>query len=1434
MNKKKAFKVVTAASVAASAFVAAAPATQAASVTEGRARVAHAEKLAAELKTLIESKPTDAYKVETKIKQVLRGQDIAAQVVKEVSSAEKKELSTRLYRINYGLKTAEAYLTHMEQIGLKLNGFTHRSTVKDEKQTLTVSAHEKAKITVLVNGKVVEGLERAYEVMLAEDLEWNKVEVTAEYLGAKVYSAKLIKLDKTAPELKVSELEETVTEAKQTVEVTTEEKATVVVTLNGTEVAPNADKKYELTLVEGENNLVVTSTDAAGNESKVEKKVVLDAKAAVESVSAINATTIQIVLPTDSKLNEEALVGKTVTLKAGETSLTATYVAKSLASGKANFALESGKTLVDATTYTASADWGKFAKSDLVAKIATVYAKTFEKSTSQVVSNNADSKVYFTAKNQYGEAIAVDAANTKDVTVKATLNGMPLSSNEISYVAGDSFVTVKHSLSVNDQLVITLVSNKVESALTYSVIKSPEGGLVASSLQVAADKTSIASGNSTSVKVTVKDQYNNPITVGSSDIRWFVDGVEDTTQTGGTFNFDKTASKQYEVKAFYKSNSKLSQAVTISVGAAELKTLSVNAIDGVSVVNKEAINAFTVSQNEGALLNPSDLKYVVTGKPEAASANDVSVTFAYGAEDDAKTQIDETKVIYAKVSTNVKGTYKFKVFTGTAVDAQGAIVSGEQTVTSEIRQDVTSISVEDFLTNELTAGKTVTKAITFSNKHSESLDVTASDVKLVTTANMAVKLLNKDKQDTATATDKVVKFVSFKGTAAGQDTVTLVKGTVSKTINTTTQAASTVSRIDVVGLTGTNAIVAGDTEAKYIDLSVYDQYSVASLDNSLLKVEVKAPGVSSVFGGSAMATLVYLDKDGKETTDPAKVVKAAVKVDPSKVATEVKDGKTVLVAGDYTVKLSDVATGKVTKEVTVAAKAQRALETVTASATNQQFTLGAKGSINIVTKDQYGQVIALDSKDVKVKSDDTGSGVLSGITKDEQTVALTEVKDKDGKLTGYKYDVTAAAKGNATVTFTIGGKTVTVNVSVDSVGSLVDHVSLTTASTKKSLYYTKGLNNSDVELKATAFNASNNEVPVDSKDLLWSVASVNGTVVVDGKEVAATTSNVTVVNGVVNADPTFKGKVTFKVQTSNLKSSTLELNFDSADRAPVMGTTAVNADVAKALDSDATKAGIQIALDGKGDDELNGVAVLTLDGVDQYGDTFNIDETKAIVTTGDTSVLTVGNPAGKITVSAKSEGAAKVYVQYNGDTIAIDVTVSKAAVDATKAAAEKAAAMTALDTKIKAAEKAITDSTEGAAVGNTIVGSGATLQTAIDTAKGIYAGAQSTTQHLTDATTTLDGALTTFNGSKVTALTGLTAPSLAMTGATTGSISAVSTSQGETLKVVSGTTAVVTVDAPTGLALTAVSAGQSDVTVQVLDANNHVIKTGTVTVTVAN
>ena len=258
---------------------------------------------------------------------------------------------------------------------------------------------------------------------------------------------------------------------------------------------------------------------------------------------------------------------------------------------------------------------------------------------------------------------------------------------------------------------------------------------------------------------------------------------------------------------------------------------------------------------------------------------------------------------------------------------------------------------------------------------------------------------------------------------------------------------------------------------------------------------------------------------------------------------------------------------------------------------------------------------------------------------------------------------------------------------------------------------------------------------------------------------------------------------------------------------------------------------------------------------DTYGVSVAVDESSGIVATLKDGVT---KPAQTITFSNGSEGVA-FYKNGTGDArvdeyvvgstfnsivkfggIAgntVKATAKTADYSAAAGQAAIAQAKSALNTKISDATAASNGKTEGVAVGNQVEGSGVTLTSAIAVAQGVHDNAASTLQQLTDATSTLDNAITAYNNAVVADISSdLVAPTLTMaTSGTTnkGSITGITTGSGETLNVTSATTGYVTVDAATGLALTGVQTGSSDITVQVKNADGKVIKTGTVTVTVS-
>ncbi|MCY6370977.1 Ig-like domain-containing protein [Clostridium ganghwense] len=326
-------------------------------------------------------------------------------------------------------------------------------------------------------------------------------------------------------------------------------------------------------------------------------------------------------------------------------------------------------------------------------------------------------------------------------------------------------------------------------------------------------------------------------------------------------------------------------------------------------------------------------------------------------------------------------------------------------------------------------------------------------------------------------------------------------------------------------------------------------------------------------------------------------------------------------------------------------------------------------------------------------------------------------------------------------------------------------------------------------------------------------------------------------------------------QTWNLKDEIVPVLAKLAETSGGDATATVKFDVA--LDDrddyeDAVKVVNYNSADKTASVELTFQEELTNANINKYvfkTDDDDVDVTAAALKDGDakTVVLTLDASGDGYTAAADfvglgiSTGSNELFdTAAEANKAVVDAEIEIVDTDAIDAIAAKEAAKTALNAKITAAQQAHDVATEGAVVGNTIVGSKATLQTAITAAQAVYNNAAATTAQLTQATTDLNTAVTTFEASKVVALTGLTAPTgLKMDAAnggagavTAGAITGVTAGAGETLEVTSGDTNVLTINAATGLDVTGKAAGTATVTVKVLNTAGEVIKVGTVDVTV--
>lgn len=933
----------------------------------------------------------------------------------------------------------------------------------------------------------------------------------------------------------------------------------------------------------------------------------------VAEVSAINDTTIVVTFDKDVQLTEEALIDTTIVLTAGEVSLTAKYVAKSLKDGKANFALAGEDKLVDATTYAVSSE--DFAVNlELLAKVADKYPKTFAKVTTEVIKGDK-ATIYVSAKDQYGDNF--DLSADEKTTVKATLNGMPLGESA-TYSKG--IVTINNTLLEGDELVITLTSNKVDSVLSYTVIKGEVS--VVTTVAVKAEKESIAFGDTTKVTFTARDQYNNPIVIKAGEVNWFV-GEDKQLATGAEFTFNKDVYKEqgsFVVKAFYAADTKKNASVTITVGDVELKTLTFATENPATTYNNEEIIVGKVTANEGAILTPEMIKLEIKAETEGATLENINaIVKLRGGKDEAK-----AKDIIVVATTSKAGKYTITPY---VENGEKPVKANGLSLTTTINPTVAKIDPITIDAKDLKVGNTIKADLVFRNKHNEIVvlsDVKDTAVEIAPSGlKGAVKYSPKTEKEAAknyleldatlAKADEYLVVVKYKDVISTRLTVGLVKSVVT-TIN---------AGADVTG------VVAGDgvDKAVYSEIKFLDQDSVEmSVANKDLTVTVKDREGKEV--EKALITL------GKSVTRDEKT-KAITGIevagaDDAVVAYKVLPAED-LAEGTYTVEFAVGEEGKeVIATVNVTVGAARVLKEIKADKTAVALTVGSSAVVKVTPVDQYGEFKELDSTEITTV-------VPAGIA----TIELKLVEDEDGNK-HYNAKITGAKVGEAKVTLkvTVGegedavDVTKDINVSVKTATELINAVAITNKAELKPLY--KG--GAEVELKAEATDVEGNVIPTA---LTWTAKSF---LYVDGK-LATEGTSLFIENGKVTLPSEGKGKVVVTVETVNLKTAQAEINFDNADSEYQVGTLALklvedkeNVFVTDSYDLELTKE----------------TERLTFVGKDQYGAYIPAPITR--VTSDNVPVVRV---AGEVELTAVSNGTAVVYVRVGEETFVLNVTVAQ-------------------------------------------------------------------------------------------------------------------------------------------------------------------------------
>jgi S-layer homology domain len=901
------------------------------------------------------------------------------------------------------------------------------------------------------------------------------------------------------------------------------------------------------------------------------------------------------------------------------------------------------------------------------------------------LTNAADQVVYFDLFDQYGQEVT-DSYTDLDTNfkVEGTMGSFPL---DVSFDGAKPFVKIADTLTTSSVVNLTLSNEDKDgnvvgsTSVSYVVEKdiTPKATTINS---ISTSKTTLTAGNpDVELTADIRDQFNNPVEdLTGLKLRWTtsdekvvsLDGTKVTSKSSdgalgsNKITVDAVAEGTATINAYLPDGTKVVEGLTITVTQGDLATIDATSAD-VTVENNATLEKANVLVNPTQEQIDAGASYVefkneipnVIGV-KAADVN-VKVTDSEGTE--VTEEVSVEKVTDAngnlegfKVTTDRTGQDANAIANNPSKDYVVELSVGEEkasfNLTSTIDTEAASVEVEELAANALTAGSTtVTQKVVFKNQYGEVIDVPFANVNVTASGGLTANVTdNKDGiADTIT--------YNASGASAGSKTVLV---TVSGTDASLSYSVDVVKAAELTSSTfgtATDALIAADASV-FVPVSFADQYSN--------EFEVKASDIDGT-----TTKIVVEPKSSEQSADDLTVSLAKTVEDElvtgatgSDVVTGFEVSAGAAAKGTYTVKLVD---GEdVIGSFDINVNEARVLNNVTVDQSTAKLALGGQKEIVITPVDQYGKVVAI-APTVSAST----AGIVSGID------SVSEVKDaKTGALTGYKVTLTGETKGTTELTVsTVSGsitKTAKVNVSVDSVGSLVNSVSIDEADVK-ALHHT----GETVDLAATSTDSAGNVVAVNPADYVWTVESVTKA---DGT--AGDVADVTVdANGDVTFTAAYAGKAVIKVQSPNLKSDTVEINFSNAAKSAQMGTTAVKEVEGIVLDSDADTAGVQVALDGKGekDGEEAGTIAFEIDALDQYAETIEINEANAIVTTDDSSVVTVGNVDGAITVSAKSEGTAKVFVQYNGDTLEFTFSVNEDAVafaqeETVQAAAEEAIA----------------------------------------------------------------------------------------------------------------------------------------------------------------
>ncbi len=1022
---------------------------------------------------------------------------------------------------------------------------------------------------------------------------------------------------------------------------------------------------------------------AAKDKLVAEAEAKLGVKA--ESATAINSRTVKVTFPEGSKVEAKDLKDKKITLKAGEVVLTATYAEGSLDKSTAVFAIDDKKELVDATTYTVSADWANFAKTDMLAKITRPYAKTFEAVTTKVASNlDAEGKwtnngiISLTAKDQYGEVIKLDTITGSTLDVKGTLNGMPLSSGEIAIGNSKDTVEIKRGLKEGDKLSITVQNKSVEKVIGESTFEYTVGKAeVAVPTSVAGIKaakegkevTEVAALDTLTLTADVRDQFNNPVDSTKCNMRWVVsEGKEllaDATENGflgkneGKDQVDTNGSNFVKLKAekpgkvvieAYNKSNGAKAVYTFEIGAKKLTSITAPTEFNGTFNNEELKTTDKFSVNEGAGLTADAIKFNVVSKTTGIEASDIQVSAQLRGGDKA----DKNDIILV-AKTSKPGKFEITPYIGTSFNDEKAVKANTVTLETKLNDIATSVATIGDISAKV--GTPVEKEIVIKNKHNEVITAESTgklNFKVFKDGKAVEENKSVKAEEVSNSKTGKLEKVKFTANAAGNFVVRISVG--DSAAFTEVKVSAEVTKLASIDLGADiyDGVVAGDTDKVYRIIDARDNKGDAILP-SIDGWTVKSGEIDLAADGKVEVNYVAKNKDGKwEVVGKDKAEAIALVIDPSKnVATEENTPLAIKVtkpdAGD------DKA---IEGNLNVTVKKARALSKITVDNKNVSVGLNGETTISFSLQDQYGKSFAVNNlNDLKISSSDATKVTIEGNAKAYDKDG-TEITDPAGLAKAVSYKVTVKGAGTGSSTITVENKEVkdTATVSVATTAEIAKSIKIV-ANDAKAMNadgtYKYKVGSEEVPFTIEARDASGNKVAVDTKDIIWTssneaVAKVNENGEVKGQlKPEDKDSEVTITATLFGVKNEIKLNVSGQVGKLDADSVKLEKAGDVTDLSKI--------------DADANVAGIQLALDGnKEDGEADdGTIVLTFAGNDQYGknQTVSTQVGKALSYNTEIAEAKLGDNS-TLTITPVKEGNTKVTLTIGSKELAFDVKVT--------------------------------------------------------------------------------------------------------------------------------------------------------------------------------